>query len=120
MYLLGDVREEMAKGCLDYVEDFYNGMQHIKEPFYIVYYADVDHINPNRIIQTVKAYHKKPPFILGLLVWYVDNAKGIFMFRADLSSPPDVPLNPATLSDRKEDQITSIMEKGTKLPVIMS
>ena len=120
MFLLGDVREEMARGCMDYVENFVNNMTHVKEPFYVVYHADVDRLNPNRINQTVKAYHQKPPAILGILVWYVDNSKGIFKFVSELSAPKDIPLIPELLSDRKEDQIPTIMEKGEKLNVLVS
>lgn len=117
---MGDVREDMARGCMNYVEDFVNNMKHIKEPFYVVYYADVDRLNPNRINQTVKAYHKKPPSMLGILVWYVDNAKGIFRLESELSAPKDIPLIPGMLSDSKEDQFPSIMEKGEKLNVLVS
>lgn len=120
MYLLGDVREEMAQGCMSYVENFVNNMKHIKEPFYVVYYAEIDRFNPNRINQTVRAYHQKPPFILGILVWFVDNTNGVFRFVSSLSSPKDIPLIPEMLSDKKEDQIPSIMEKGEKLNVLVS
>jgi hypothetical protein len=121
MYLMGDLREEMAKGCMDYVEDFVVNMKHIKEPFWVVYFADVDRARPNTLNQTVKAYHQKPPSgILGILCWYVDNSKGIFRLETDMSCPFDIPLDPSMLSDRKEDQFASVMEKGSKIEVLVS
>lgn len=114
---MGEMRSAMAQGCVDYVHDFVHNMRHIKEPFYVVYHAAVDHLNPNRINQTVKAYHAKPPAVLGILVWYVDNSLGICDFRPDLSAPPDVPVHPSFLSEDPKDLIVGVAERGkqTKL-----
>lgn len=120
MVLMGDVREDMARGCMNYVEDFVNGMKHIQEPFYVVYHANTDRFNPKRINQTVKAYHQKPPAILGILVWYIDNPKGIFEFRADLSAPHDVPLNPKTLSENPKDLVGNLVNRAKQLPILLS
>lgn len=114
IYEMSEIREPMAQGCVDYVMDFINNMSHIKEPFYVVYHASVDRLNPNRINQTVKAYHSKPPEMIGILVWYVDNKLGICDFRPDLSAPPDMPINPAFLSDDPQDLIVRVAEKGKR------
>jgi hypothetical protein len=58
--------------------------------------------------------------ILGILVWYVDNEKGIFEFRPELSAPHDVPLDPKLLSDKASDASASVAEQGEKLKVIVS
>jgi hypothetical protein len=68
----------------------------------------------------MKAYYAKPPVILGILVWYVDNEKGIFEFRPELSAPHDVPLDPKLLSDKASDASASVAEQGEKLKVIVS
>lgn len=114
-YEMGEVREEMAQGCVDYVMDFIHAMRNIKEPFYAVYHANVDKLTPNKINQTVKAYHAKPPAMIGILVWYVDNKLGICDFRPDLSAPPDMPINPAFLSDDPKDLIVSVAQQGKRI-----
>lgn len=114
-YIMHEVREAMSQGCVDYVMDFIDNMRHIKEPFYAVYCADVDRLNANRINHTVKAYHGKPPEMIGILVWYVDNRLGICDFRPDLSAPPDMPINPAFLSDDPKDLIVSVAQQGKRI-----
>ncbi len=111
---MGDVRESMAQGCMDYVHDFVHKMSHIKEPFYVVYYATVDRLTPNKINQTVKAYHQKPPFMIGVLVWYVNNRLGICDLVPELSSPPDYPIDPKFLSDDPKDLIVSVAQQGKR------
>jgi hypothetical protein len=117
---LGELREAMSRGCMQYVEDFVSKMKHEKTPFYAVYCARPNYLVPNQIRQTVKAYREKPPSLIGVLVWYVDNAKGLFEFKPELSAPWDVPSHPLLLSDRPEDQFISVMERGKELNVLVS
>lgn len=117
---LGETRDAMAAGCIKYVEDFVSKMKHEYEPFYVVYCARQDYLTPNRIIQTIKAYRDRPPSVLGILVWYVDNPKGIMQFRPDLSAPWDVPLDESNLSDKSYDQFARVMQRGEDMKVIVS
>lgn len=115
-YELGEIREAMAQGCWNMVEDFANSMKSEDKPFYIVFFAKPDN-SVNGIRQAIKAYYKRPAKLLGILVWYVNHPMGIFQFVPELSSPPDIPLDPTLLSDRSEDQFSSIAGKGKELGV---
>ncbi len=127
---LGETREALSLQCWELVSKFAEGMKREKKPFYIVYAAKQDpglkgaNINGTTaiggIVQTVKAYYNRPPALLGILVWYVDNNLGIMDFIPELSSPPDIPLNPSMLSAKSEDQLISVMEKGKKMNVLVS
>ncbi len=112
---LGETRDAMAKGALQYVEDFVSKMKHENEPYYLVYCARENQLIPGQIRQTVKAYRQKPPSLLGVLVWYVDNKQGIMEFRPELSAPWDIPTNPLLLSDKSEDKFIRIMERGKEV-----
>jgi hypothetical protein len=130
MQELGETREALSLQCWELVSTFANKMKHEKKPFYIVYAAKSDPALQGALVndtvaigglrQTVKAYYSRPPALLGILVWYVDNNLGIFDFLPELSSPPDVPINQSMLSDKSEDQLTGIMEKGKKMKVLVS
>ena len=127
---LGETREALSLQCWELVSSFAHGMRKEKKPFYIVYAAKNDpalqganldgSIAIGGIRQTVKAYYTRPPIILGVLVWFVDNNLGIMDFVPELSSPPDIPINPAMLSDKSEDQLIPVMEKGKKMKVLVS
>lgn len=127
---LGETRESLALQCWELVTKFAEGMRHEKKPFYIVYAAKSDPALQGAVIdgsvaigglkQTVKAYYTRPPAILGIMVWYVDNNLGIFEFIPDLSCPPDVPIDPSMLSDKSEDQFSSVMQKGKDINVLVS
>lgn len=116
---LGETRDAMALGCMQLVEDFANKMRSEVKPFYIVFFAKPD-ANVSGIRQTVKAYFHKPAKLLGILVWYVNNPLGIFDFVPELSSPPDIPLDPSMLSTRSADSFASVMDKGKELNIIVS
>ena len=117
---LGETREAMARGCMELVENFVNNMKHEKKPFYILFCAKSDKQNPGAIRQSIKACFQRPPKILGLLVWYVDNTKGVFDFIPELSSPPDIPLLPELLSEKSEDFFPSIAQKASSFNVLVS
>ena len=122
---LGESREKWSWDVWHMAEDFANNMKNEERPFYIVYAAKQDKFQSQRLKtgvykQTIKAYFAKPPAMLGILVWYVDNSKGIFEFKPELSAPPDVPLNPELLSDKASDASTRVMEQGKKLGTILS
>lgn len=115
---LGETRESMAWDCWRMAEDFASKVKSDK-PFYVAFHAKPD-ASMNAIRQAFKAYSIMPKGIIGLLVWYVDRPKGIFEFKPELSSPPDVPVDPSLLSDKSEDQFTSVMQKGKDLNVLVS
>ena len=120
-----DARTAWGQDVWHMAEDFANNMKKEERPFYIVYAAKQDQFQSQRLKtgvykQTIKAYFAKPPAMLGILVWYVDNSKGIFEFKPELSAPPDVPLDPTLLSDKASDASTRVMEQGEKLGTILS
>jgi len=116
---LGETRDAMALGCMKLVEDFAEKMRKEVKPFYIVFFAKAD-ASVNGIRQTIKAYYNRPPKMLGILVWFVNNPLGIFEFVPELSSPPDIPLDPSLLSNKSEDQSIGIMNKASDFNVIVS
>lgn len=95
-------------------------MKHVREPFYIVFHAKQDRGNPNTFRQAIRAYYEKPPFVLGLLVWYVDHTKSMMEFVPELSSPPDVPLDPTLISDKSSDLSSRVAEQGAKRKILLS
>lgn len=106
-------------------EDFANNMKKETRPFYIVYSAKQDKAQSEKLgtgvyRQAFKAYFGKPPAMLGILVWYVDNEKGTFEFKPELSAPHDVPLDPSLLSDKASDASGRVMEQGKKLKALVS
>jgi hypothetical protein len=125
---MGETREAMSRGCMELVEDFVNNMKHEVKPFYIMYAAKPDHNTSEidgrkvsgAIKQAIKATSIRPPKLLGFLVWYVDNSRGIFEFLPELSSPPDIPLDESLLSDRPEDFFPSIASKASSFNVLVS
>jgi len=130
MQELGETREEMAWGIWRQAEAIANEHKKLKKPFYIVYAAKPDPALQGAIVnglvasggirQSFRLTHDRPPPLLGVLVWYVDNAQGIFEFQPQLSSPPDVPLDPSLLSTRSEDQLYGVMDQGKKMKVLVS
>ena len=128
--LLGDTRDDLALNvCLKALAIANDYKKEVK-PFYIIYVAKVDPGLQGAIVNGLFAQggirdawrlsYDRPPLILGMLVWFVNNPLGIFDFVPELSSPPDVPLDPEFLSDRKEDQSIRVMEKGKSLNVLVS
>jgi hypothetical protein len=117
---IGEAREAWGMNVLNLVTDFAEQMKHVREPFYIVFHAKQDRNNPNTFRQAIRAYYEKPPFLLGLLVWYVDHRKSEIRFVPELSSPPDVPIDPSLLSDKAEDAFTRVMETGQKAKILLS
>ena len=127
---LGPVRDAMAMDVWKQAENIALLNKHIVKPFYILYTAKVDPAlagakvrgkhSDGGIRQAFRISYDRPPFVLGMLVWFVNNPMGIFQFVPELSSPYDVPLDPQFLSDRKEDQATNVMERGQKMNVLLS
>ena len=119
---LGETREALAKATWQKAEAIANDKKTEVKPFYIVYVAKTDpslqgavvngFVASGGIRESWRLIHERPPALLGQLVWYVDNANGMFNFIPELSCPPDVPLDTSMLSDRSEDQFTDVMQKG--------
>lgn len=122
---IGESREAWGRDVMALAEDFASHMKHEEKPFYIVYACKMDPHETKRLgrtafKQTLKAYFEKPPALLGILVWYVDHRKGIFRFEADCSAPYDIPVDPSLLSEKADDALTTVMEKGKAMNVLLS
>lgn len=122
---LGAVREAMAADCWKKAEDIAHSRKNDPKPFYIIFCAKVD---PNLagadawgkrvaggIRQAFRLSYDRPPFILGMLVWFVNNPLGVFRFVSELSSPPDIPIDESLLSTRSEDVSYSMMNKAKEI-----
>src|SRR3990167_9014024 len=120
-----EIREQMAQDCWDIAEGIAGDRKHDPKPFYIIYTAKVDPSLTNAdawgkhvacgIRQSFRLSYDRPPFVLGMLVWFVNNPLGIFEFVPDLSSPPDIPIDPSLLSDRSVDQSYALMDKAKEM-----
>jgi len=117
---IGEAREEWGCDVWRMAEQFAEKMKKEEKPFYIVYSAKPNKQYKGCFHQTMKAYYCTPPKLLGILVWYVDNKKGIFQFSSELSAPPDIPVDPSLLSNKSYDASTRVMEKGEELKVLLS
>lgn len=122
---IGESRESWGKDVWQMAEDFANNMKSEVRPFYIVYACKEDkgmsqQLGRFAFKQAIKAYYDRPPAILGILVWFVNHPMGEFSFVPELSSPPDVPLDPNLLSDKASDASSRVAEQGAKLKVLVS
>jgi hypothetical protein len=117
---IGESREQWGKDVWAQAEDFASKVQSDGRPFYVVFAAKADAGREATFRQTFKAYYQRPPLILGLLVWQVDKDKGLFEFVPELSSPPDIPVDPSLLSDKASDASPRVAEQGEKLKVLLS
>lgn len=122
---LGEVRESMAQDCWNMAERIAHDRSKDQKPYYIIYSAKVDpglsgadawgkHV-AGGIRQSFRLSYDRPPFVLGMLVWYVNNPRGIFEFVSDLSSPPDIPIDPSLLSHRSEDTSNALADKAKEM-----
>ena len=117
---IGESRDAWGADVWAKAEEFANNLKSDKRPFYVVFAAKQDKANPSVFRQSFRFYRQKPPKIIGLLVWYVDQAKSLFRFMPDLSIPPDVPLDPSLLSDKSCDMSPALMEVGQRMGVLLS
>lgn len=117
---LGESREIWARDVWNKAEAYASNLKNDKEPFYIVFAAKQDRHAHNAFRQSFRFYRQRPPRMIGILVWYVDNLKGIFRLVPELSIPPDVPIDPNLLSKKQEDQFPSVMETGEKAGVLFA
>jgi len=115
---IGETRDQMSLGLVQEIEKVVDNLKAETEPYYIVFAAKPDKGQANTIKTAIKMYRDVPPGILGILVWYVDNSKGIFEFKPALSSPPDVPVDPSLLSTNKQDLFPHIAKQGQILQVV--
>lgn len=122
MVEIGEAREKLGRDVWAEAEKFANNLNSDKEPFYIVYHAKWARGNKPmpELNWAMKAYRQKPPVMLGILVWYVDNSRGIFEFRPELSAPPDVPLDQSLMSTKSSDSFASVSGQGKKLNALLS
>jgi hypothetical protein len=121
---IGESREAWGMDVMKMAEEFATNTK-ADRPFYIVYACKEDKGATQRLgrpafRQVMKAYHSRPPAMLGILVWYVDKAKSEFSFVPELSAPPDIPLDERLLSDKASDASVSVMNQGKKLNALIS
>jgi hypothetical protein len=120
MVEIGEAREQLGRDVWAQAEKFANQAQSDK-PYYIVYHAKWARGSGTPTLKwAMKADTQRPAAMLGLLVWYVDQAQGIFRFVPELSAPPDVPLDPSLMSDASQDAFPSIMAQGRTLNALHS
>lgn len=117
---IGESRETWGWDVWRQVEDFANAMRDEVRPFYVVYACKPDTQHKGVFRQAIKAYYKRPNPILGILVWFVNHPLGEFRFIPELSSPPDIPLDPQLLSDKSEDMSPRVAHQGERLKVLVS
>lgn len=117
---IGESREAWGRDVWQKAEEYASSFKSDREPFYVVFAAKQDKQYPGTFRQSFRFYRQKPPKIIGLLVWYADNAKGIFEFMPDLSIPPDVPLDESLLSQDSKDAFPEVMEQGQKTGVLLA
>jgi len=122
---IGESREKFGWDVMKMAEDFANHMKSEIRPYYIVYACKEDKgmskkLGTPAFKQAIRAYYDKPPAILGILVWYVNNLTGEFSFMPELSAPPDIPLDPSLLSDKACDASDRVAARGRKLQVLVS
>jgi len=113
---LGETSSAMSQNLLKMVEETARDTKK-NTPFYIVFHAKADKVAGNAIRQAIAVYDLVPKNFLGILVWYVDKLKGILEFKPDLSSPPDLPVDPSILTG---DFSPELATKGKRLHVLAS
>ena len=128
--LLGETRNALALATCRKAEQIAHDHKSEVKPFYIVYVAKPDPVLRGALVngfvasggirEAWRLTYERPQAILGQLVWFVNNPIGLFKFMPELSAPPDVPLDPSLLSDKREDQFVDIMAKGKDMNVLVS
>lgn len=127
---LGETRDALAMATWNKAMSIAEENKKEVKPFYILYTAKPDPALQGSIVNGLVASggireawrlsNQRPPAMLGLLVWYVDNEQGLFEFIPELSCPYDVPLEASLLSDHSEDQSTRVMQQGKNMNVLVS
>jgi hypothetical protein len=117
---IGESREQWGRDVWAQAEDIANNLKRDTKPFYIVFAAKEDRAKPGHFRQAFRIYRQKPPKLIGVLVWYVDNAKGIFRLESELSIPPDVPLDAKLMSTDSNDSSPELMEAGQKIGILLA
>lgn len=121
---IGESREAWGKDVWDKASDIALNAKASDRPFYIVYACKEDKAMSNQLgkvafKQAFNLYKQKPPLILGILTWYVDQT-GELWFKPELSAPYDVPVDPNLLSDKTSEVFESVADQGEKLNVLVS
>lgn len=117
---IGESREQWGLAVWQQAEEIANRLKSDEKPFYIVFAAKQDKSSPGTFRQAFRMYRQRPPKLIGILVWYVDNKQGIFRIVPELSIPPDVPIDESLLSKDSKDSFAAISEVGEKMGVILS
>ena len=126
---LGETRDAMAQDCWDIAYGIAKDRSHDPKPFYIIYSAKVDPALAGAdawgkrvaggIRQAYRLSYQRPPFVLGMLVWFVNGPLGVFEFVSELSSPPDIPIDPSLLSTYSADAFGGLADKAKEMNKVM-
>lgn len=121
---IGEAREAWGRDVWVKAEDIASNTAASERPFYIVYACKEDKATSEKLgraafKQAFKMYKEKPPAILGILVWRVDEL-GDLHFVPESSAPFDVPLDERLLSDKASDASDRVAAKGASLNVLVS
>ncbi len=116
---IGESRDAWGWNVWKGAEEFASKVKSEK-PFYVLFAAKPDRGKDNTFRQCFKAYYTRPPKLIGLLVWFADRANGIFDLVPELCIPPDVPLDPALLSQDSRDVSPALAEVGQKMGILLA
>lgn len=64
--------EEFKKKLNKFIDD----NQELRDPYFILYKQNFDQRNSNIAREALSIYHKRPPLIVGSMVYWVDNTRG--------------------------------------------
>lgn len=117
---IGESREAWSRDVWNKAEEHANALKSDKKPFYIVFAAKQDKSKPGKFKQAFRFYRQRPPKVIGLLVWYVDNVNGVFKLVPELSIPPDVPLDTNLMSHDTKDMSPELAKVGQEMGVLLS
>lgn len=117
--LLGDIRPELAKDLQRRIVEVIDQNKH-KESYYILVYANLTvefwgNTQPVDVIKTkIILLSKKPKKMLGTMLAYVDNRKGIFKWIWNL--PLDIP----TIIEPSDEVVESVWRSAIGMPILNS
>lgn len=111
MILIGDLRKEISLEIQRSIVKTLDIYKH-KESYYLLVWAGID-IETGIIRSKLILLDKKPPKMLGTLLAYVDNRKGLFEWVWKL--PLDMPI-----FDPSDEIVESVFNSAIGMPIINS
>ena len=112
MIILGDLRSEMAKELQRLILAVVDSHKD-KETYFILVYAGID--VPAGIVMTkIILLDKKPPKMLGTLLYFVDNRKG------KIERVWALPLDHDVVIDPSDEIVEEIFRSAQNMPILKS